>query len=215
MFFLLFSIVYNYFLSILVNEWLAYINTCSEGGSVETLSQLPYILTYFHHSCPAPIYFVYMQFSFNLPDITSFIRRCPTRLAVSTPLGKGSVLQLHSLVYIVLLVITYLNTIFEWHLWLSFTSITMLKAIFIIILYLNLLLIYMYVYVECKLELNQWEMYHELKISCHCVLVCVNMVMLLYILQYIDVLFMVWNGLYFSYHTKRWNTRYIYILDRR
>ena len=32
---------------------------------VETLSQLPDILTYFHHSCPDP----HIQFSFNLPDI--------------------------------------------------------------------------------------------------------------------------------------------------
>ena len=41
---------------------------------VETLSQLLDILTYFHHSCPAPyihvhvnVYFI--QISFNLPDI--------------------------------------------------------------------------------------------------------------------------------------------------
>ena len=68
---------------------LFYINTCGEDRGVETLSQLPDILTHFHHSCPAPIYFVYMQFSFNLPDITMFIRQCPTRLAVSTPLGEA------------------------------------------------------------------------------------------------------------------------------
>ena len=35
---------------------------------VETLSQLPDILTYFHHSCPAP-HILSIQFSFNLPDI--------------------------------------------------------------------------------------------------------------------------------------------------
>ena len=35
---------------------------------VKTLSQLLDILTYFHHSCPAP-HILCIQFSFNLPDI--------------------------------------------------------------------------------------------------------------------------------------------------
>ena len=35
---------------------------------VEIVSQLPDILTYFHHSCPAP-HTLCIQFSFNLPDI--------------------------------------------------------------------------------------------------------------------------------------------------
>ena len=35
---------------------------------VDTLSRLPDILAYFHHSCPAP-HILCIQFSFNLPDI--------------------------------------------------------------------------------------------------------------------------------------------------
>ena len=40
----------------------------STTRGVETLSQLPHILAYFHHSYPAP-HILCVQFSFNLPDI--------------------------------------------------------------------------------------------------------------------------------------------------
>ena len=40
---------------------------------VETLSQLPDILAYFHHSCPVP-HILCIQFSFNLPDIQYIYR---------------------------------------------------------------------------------------------------------------------------------------------
>ena len=39
---------------------------------LEIVSQLPHILTYFHHSCPAPIYFVYslVQFTGHSLDLS-------------------------------------------------------------------------------------------------------------------------------------------------
>ena len=43
---------------------------------VETLSQLPDILAYFHHSDPAPIYFVYSLVSIYR-TFTIFIGQCP------------------------------------------------------------------------------------------------------------------------------------------
>ena len=46
------------------------VHTCR---GVETLSWLPDILTYFHHSCPAP-HILCIQSSFNLPDICLIYR---------------------------------------------------------------------------------------------------------------------------------------------
>ena len=69
--------------SYLTNTWYlpiynTYTCTCSKAVSIcnvhyhsqgmETLTQLLDILTYFHHSCPAP-HILCIQFSFNLPDI--------------------------------------------------------------------------------------------------------------------------------------------------
>ena len=52
---------------------------------VETLSRLPDILTYFHHSCPAP-HILCIQFNSIYQTFTRFIGQCPVWLAVSTPL---------------------------------------------------------------------------------------------------------------------------------
>ena len=51
-----------------------HVHTCMSSiyvtMGVETLSRLPDILVYFHHSCPAPhILVICIQFSLNLLDI--------------------------------------------------------------------------------------------------------------------------------------------------
>ena len=58
--------MYMYVLSLRVHVLIIIMIFIVRG--VETLSQLPDILTYFHHSCPAP-HILSIQLSFNLPDI--------------------------------------------------------------------------------------------------------------------------------------------------
>ena len=162
---------------------------------------------------------VYMQFNFNLPDITTFISQCPTRLAVSTPLGKVfvlSVLQLHSLVYYS---VTYLNTC-NCYFWVTFmtifTSIIVRANIHlywysIYYLYTCMCMLnanWNWINERCNMSLRyhvSWSVWTDKENSIHDYAIVHTTVY-----NNIDVLFMVWNGLYFSYHTKRWNTRSIY-----
>ena len=59
---------------IILEQWCGNICTCSKPTAN--------ILAYFHHSCPAFIYFVYSSVSIYW----TFIWQCPAWLAVSTPL---------------------------------------------------------------------------------------------------------------------------------
>ena len=61
------------FIFLQILPWICFctVKECSfyvQNEGVETLNQLPDILTYFHYSCPAP-HILCIQFSFNLPDI--------------------------------------------------------------------------------------------------------------------------------------------------